>query len=256
MLSRGVNYPRGILRLTTVGNGDIAVVHPEGTQVQSVEVEVGEGEVAVTSVVKHDQELVGGGPGSMSWSANGDGSYKLITAGHGDALFNWDRNIATSDGSSTYDYYQYTRKGDAMPYDRYLAPDARVKTLRVQSWPYDNVEPYLVGWMDYQPRSSFAGDCNSSPLSLSVSTPVFGIGTSFTDCDKNTVWRNIDKPGSYWIEMEQGSWINAGSRSVAYTLSLKIKQGIRASMNDSQKVTWFLSGTPKDCSSTDASKNC
>ncbi|MFZ4143660.1 hypothetical protein ACOZDZ_23485 [Streptomyces griseoincarnatus] len=118
----------------------------------------------------------------------------------------------------------------------------------------------LVTWEDVDLKASFTGDCNATNLSLSVSVPVVGLGYNFNDCDENKVWCNSSKPGSQWVEMDQGLVLWNGGRDyeVAYTNSFKVKQGTARSMHDFQRVT-FEDGLTDDqgsCDAYDGSMTC
>jgi hypothetical protein len=190
-----------------------------------------------------------------SWGFNGQGQYILYVKDWGDALFLWKREKLQNDSSATYDWYTYSRKATAQPY-RKLGVDPRVPILRVQSFPYGQVEPGLVSWTDFQPAAESRGNCDSSSVNVGVSSPYASAGYNFVDCDKYTVWRNAAKPGSYWIEMNQGYVLRSGSREAAYALGFKVKQGVAGSMHDLNLVKFEYYGPDITCKQTDAGRRC
>lgn len=238
-------------------DGDVILAVPVDIDVTEITVEVDGGRVDVSALASPSADVVasGGGPGMAPyWANDGDGQYVLTVTGLGDALFVWQRRKLTDDGDSRYTWYAYKRKGSAQPFTR-TGPDARVETLRVQSYPYDSIQSGLLNWVDWDPASSFSGN-EGTPLTVSVS--VFGVGTSisFADRDKYTVWRNANKPGSYWIEMDQGYTIDTGSRAAGYAVAWKATQGTSGSQHDFQRVVFYFNGDSYTCDQYDASDTC
>lgn len=240
-------------------DGDVVLAVPTTIEVEEIVVTVDGLSVEVEATANQIDEALatGGNPGSAPyWANNGDGSYKLVVSGWGDALFTWRRDKLMNDGSASYTWYAYRRKGDAHPYDRNLAPDARVSILRIQSYPYDSIEPGLVAWSDWEPSADFTGQCGGHVYEAGVNVPYAGITISFQDCDRYDVWRNVDKPGSYWIQMDQGAVINSGSRQIGYSVAWKAREGTAGSQHDFQRVKFYLSGSFETCDAYDASKTC
>ncbi|MFD4019037.1 hypothetical protein [Streptomyces sindenensis] len=243
--------------------GDVEAIIPKSTSIEHLTVEVSEGAVTLESQTSNPGEALAeySGPGmAADWVPNGSGQYILRVPGMGEGHFTWKRNKLSEDGSGTYDWYQYSRFGVAKPANINNYPDPYVKLIRVQSYPYDAIETKLVTWEDIDPKTSFTGDCNATNLSLSVSAPVVGFGYNFNDCDEIKVWYNSSKPGSQWVEMDQGLVLWNGGRDyqVAYTHSFKVKQGTAGSMHDFQRVT-FEDGFTDDqgsCDAYDGSMTC
>jgi hypothetical protein len=205
-------------------------------------VEVFEGEVTLGSQVSNPavSRPEYAGPGMADWQNDGSGQYILRVPGIGEGHFTWKRMKLASDGNSNYDWYQYSRFGVAKPANINNYPDPYATLLRVQSYPYDSVEPGLVTWEDISPRTSFTGDCNGQPLTVGVNIPVASIGYSFQDCDEYEVWYNFSTSGSQWIEMDQGLIQTGGGedREAAYTHTIKVDQGTEGWMHDFQRVTF------------------
>lgn len=190
------------------------------------------------------------------------GSYRLVVKDWGDAVFLWKREKLHNDGDAAKDYFTYSRKASAYPFKLRFSDDPKVRTLRVQSFPYDELEPKLVDWLDWNPGANFSGGC-SGQMSVGISHPAVpvSLGYTFQDCDKYTFWRNGGKPGSYWIEMDQGRFLNDGPREAAYALGFITRQGARASMHDLNLVVFnqfsqLWGSQDKACKQTDAGRNC
>ncbi|MEU9674934.1 MULTISPECIES: hypothetical protein [Streptomyces] len=244
-------------------DGDVEAIIPKSTIIEHLTVDVADGAVTLEAETSNPGEALAeyGGPGmAADWVPDGSGQYILRVPGMGEGHFTWKRNKLAEDGSGTYDWYQYSRFGVAKPANINNYPDPYVKLIRVQSYPYDAIEPKLVTWEDIDPKTSFTGDCNATNLSLSVSAPVVGIGYNFNDCDEIEVWYNSSKPGSQWVEMDQGAVLWNGGRDyeIAYTHSFKVKQGTAGSMHDFQRVTFedgFTDGQGS-CDAYDGSMTC
>lgn len=238
-------------------DGDVVVAMPVTIDIAQVKIDVDDGYVDV-SVVANEVETPlaqGSGPGMAPfWGNDGDGDYALIVKGMGDALFKWERDVLRNDGSSAYTWYSYKRKGDAHPFER-SGPNARVAKLRVQSYPYDQIEKGLLNWVDWEPASDFSGN-EGAPVTLSVSALGIGTVVTFADRDKYKVWRNPNNPGSYWIEMDQGRFIDSGSRSAGYAVVWKAKQGTPGSQHDFQRVVFFYNSGDYYCDEYDAGDTC
>ncbi|MEV8395571.1 MULTISPECIES: hypothetical protein [unclassified Streptomyces] len=239
-------------------DGAVQVAIPADLTLDSVTVSLDEKEVNVEAAASNSGEDVPtlGGPGMGEWENDGSGQYNIYVTGLGEAQFLWKREKATDDGSSVYDYYSYSRMGIARPYDLSGEFDARVSVLRIQSYPYDEIESGLVNWEDLKPAISFEGNCDSTPLNVSVTAPFAGVGYSFQDCDEYEVWSNLENPGSYHMTMNQGVILSGGDREAAYTLAIKVKEGTPGSMHDFQRVTFNHMGTSFECSVFDSGATC
>lgn len=262
---------------------DIAVLHlgdamtlavPESTDLTNVEVIGGEASggaadvvsVAVDSDAPEDASVASAGPGMGEWGSRVDGQYVITVKDPrypnsstviGTGTFLWKREKYLNDGNGTYDWWNYSRKGIGQP-KNVTGDDWQISKLRVQSYPYDAIEPGLVNWTDLEPSANFAGRCGSSSFTTGISTPVFDAGYSFVDCDQYVVWHNPDNPGSYHITMDQGNWVNEGSRSAGYTVGWKSRQGTGGSQHDYQRILFRRAPDSLDttCASTDTSKAC
>lgn len=248
----------------------VSVAVPETIELTSVEV-VGDTELGVSVAVEAGESaaadsIASPGPGMGSWGNRVDGQYVLTvqdprvgtTEVIGTGTFLWAREKYTNDGNGTYDWWMYTRQGIGQP--RNVEGDNwQIPKLRVQSYPYDSVEPGLVNWTGMDPAADFTGRCSSSSFTTGISTPVFNAGYSFVDCDGYTVWHNPTNPGSYHITMDQGSWVNEGSRAAGYSLGWKSKQGTAGSMHDYQRILFQRGPTDSSattCDSYNANKVC
>jgi hypothetical protein len=250
-------------------DGDAVLAVPTDTVVESVHVAVSEEGSISTSVqtaAESTQDVDLSGPQmAASWSANGSGSYVLKLYADplccartllADGRFTWKRWKMLGDGDANADHFLYKRFGDVQPASLPNTPDARTEILRIQSFPYDSVEPNLRSWNRYSPASDRSDTCNSYSASfsfkgLSVSTPFDA------RCGKYNMWRNVDKPSSYWLQYEGGG---GGNREVGYILSWSQKPGTAASMHDVNKIKISFplpSGRPdQTCTQTDASRTC
>lgn len=238
--------------------GDVTLTVPVDIQIDEVVIKIDAGivDVSAESSEASTDTPAAGGPGMAPyWAGNGDGHYVLTVRGIGDALFVWQRVKLMNDGNPNYVWYAYKRKGDADPFE-VTGPNARVKKLRVQNWPWDSVENSLVNWNEWDPASDFTGQCGGHSYNASIS--VFGadFNVGFQDCDKYNVWRNASKPSSYWIEMDQGLVLNPGSRHAGYVLAWKQDQGTAGSQHDFQRVVFYYLYENHECSHTDAGDRC
>lgn len=243
--------------VVSLAGGDVVLAVPATLDVSKVTVNVNDGFVEVSADAAESEEVTaeGGGPGmSPYWTNDGDGQYVLTVKGMGDALFVWKREKLMNDGNSSYTWYSYKRKGDAHPFER-TGPNAKVAKLRVQSYPYDSIEPGLVNWVDWEPASNFHGN-EGSPITVSVSALAVGTSITFADRDDYKVWRNANNPGSYWIEMDQGAFLDGGSRSAGYAVAWKAKQGTPGSQHDFQRVVFFYDSGNYVCDQYDAGDTC
>ncbi|MER7700351.1 MULTISPECIES: hypothetical protein [unclassified Streptomyces] len=260
---RGNTYRTEEVEVIPLLDGDVEAVLPKGMSIDHLKVKVSEGSVTLESQTSNPDASLAeyAGPGmAADWVPSGSGQYILRVPGMGEGHFTWKRNKLSEDGSGTYDWYQYSRFGVAKPANLNNYPDPYVKLLRVQSYPYDGIESRLVTWEDIDPKTSFTGDCNATNLSVSVNAPVAGLGYNFNDCDEYEVWYNSSKPGSQWIQMDQGLvlWNGGKDFEAAYTHSFKVKQGTAGSMHDFQRVTFEdgLTDGQGSCDSYDVSETC
>lgn len=252
---------------------DIAAAVPETTTLAEVEIigdklqggEVDAVSVAVDAHATEEATVSSAGPGMGEWGSRADGQYVITmrdpllwsnqVIGHG--TFLWQRSRFLNDGSGTTDWWKYSRKaiGQAVniPGDNW-----QIAKLRVQSYPYDSVQPGLKAWTDIEPASDFPGACSGHTVNTNVNTPIFGAGYSFTDCDQYVVWHNPFNPGSYHITMDQGTYVSEGTRSAGYTVGWTSVQGNPGSQHDYQRILMRKSPTGRDatCSATDTSKVC
>ncbi|MEI7033120.1 hypothetical protein [Streptomyces pratensis] len=259
---RGHSYRTEDVEVIPLLDGEVEAVLPKETSIDFLTVEVSDGDVTLESQVSNPDESDAefAGPGMADWDNDGSGQYILRVPGVGEGHFTWKRNKLSSDGDNAYDWYQYSRWGVGKPANVNNYPDPYVKVLRVQSYPFDSIEPNLVTWEDIDPKTSFTGDCNGQPITVGVAAPVASIGYSFQDCDEYDVWYNSSKPGSQWIEMDQGLILTGGGedREAAYTHTIKVKQGTAGSMHDFQRVVFedgFTDAT-SSCEQYDASTTC
>lgn len=262
----------------SLDDGNILVATTDATDISGVAVDIEGGEVsAEVATDPSGIQIESAGPGMAgTWGSVVGGDYTLTVRGLGDGNFTWNRR-RYNDSASPYYVYWYRRDGDAYPYSR-SGPDAKVKTLRVQTFPFDNTaeeaeaswsdsKPRLASWISRAPAIGFTGDCDGSPITPSVNVPGGSISASFKDCDEYDVWRNAAKPGSYWIEMDQGYFIHNGSRSAGFVMSWRARKRhpetgrtlLSGSMHDLNKVVFtipFGEGERATCTQTDASRTC
>lgn len=243
-------------------DGDVTLTVPVDVQIDKITVEMKDGKVGVSSSSSPtegpDLETSGPGMASPYWQGDGDGQYVLTVRGLGDGLFLWARNKLINDGSSSYTWYTYRRKGTAQPYER-SGKNAMVQSMRIQNFPYDSAEKNLVNWNELDPASDFSGKCGGHVYTAEVSVLGASIGRNFQDCDGYKVWRNANKPSSYWIEMDQGRIVNGGNREIGYTIAWKQKQGTAGSQHDFQRVEFtvpYSEGDTITCSHTDSNDTC
>jgi hypothetical protein len=229
-----------------LADGLLDVAIPDTVTVTSIEVivdEEGNVQFASESAPSEESAILTGGPGMGTWGSQVDGQYVITFRNPmigfsnviAEGTFLWKREKYMNDGNGTYDWWHYTRKGIAQMKD-ITGDDYQVKTLTVQSYPYDSVESGLANWTDIDPASDFTGQCSSHQFNTEIHTPIFTAGYTFTDCDGYTVWHNPNVPGSYKITMDQGAWVNEGSRAAGYSVGWKSYQGTPGSMHDFQKM--------------------
>lgn len=259
---QGNTYRTEDVEVIPLLDGDVEAILPKNMSIDHLKVEVSGGAVTLESQTSNPDESLAeyAGPGMADWVNNGSGQYILTVPGMGQGHFTWKRNKLSEDGSGTYDWYQYSRWGVARPANIDNYPDPYVQLIRVQSYPWDSIESGLVTWEDVDPKTSFTGDCNGQPITVGVNAPVASLGYSFQDCDEYEVWYNFSKPGSQWVQMDQGLVLYNGGADyeAAYSHSIKVKQGTAGSMHDFQRVTFEdgMSDLEGSCSSYDSYATC
>ncbi|MEU0302094.1 hypothetical protein ABZ252_21890 [Streptomyces sp. NPDC006175] len=256
----GTTYAADQVDSVPLMGGKVHVAVPRGTTLDEINLTLDDGTFDVTAKSSSTSETDQGSPSLQAdpsaWTLNGSGDYVINVTGVGDALFLWKRERLLEDGSATSDYYQYSRKASADPQPIDFLPDPTVQILRIQSYPYDEIESGLEDWVDLAPASDIQGNCDTNAMSVGVQAPLANAGYSFIDCDDYTVWRNVDKPGSYHMTMGQGLLTDGGSREAAYSLSIKVKEGTAGSMHDFNRVTFYWNAEDYECSEYDAGKVC
>lgn len=238
-----------------LADSDVTVAAPKGVAIDSLNVELTGESLAVESESSARAGDSASGPG-MGWGSRADGQYIVTVRGWGTATFLWKRAKRTNDGSSKYDWYSYARKAVAQPASIPWSADPRVALLRVQSYPYDSIESRLRNWVDLEPATDRNGDCKGNMYVEATVAGAGAVGYNFADCDHYDVWHNPNKPGSYYIEMNQGLSVNSGPREAAYSITFKVKQGTPGSLHDVNKVLFTFRGSRTTCTSTDTSKTC
>lgn len=256
----GTTYTANQVDSVPLMGGKVHVAVPRGTTLDEINLTLDDGTFDVTAKSSSTSEVDLGSPSVQAdpsaWTLNGSGDYVINVTGVGDALFLWKRERLLEDGNTASDYYQYSRKASADPQPIDFLPDPTVQVLRIQSYPYDEIESGLEDWVDLAPASDIKGNCDTNAMSVGVQAPLANAGYSFIDCDDYTVWRNVDKPGSYHMTMDQGLLTSSGSREAAYSLSIKVKQGTAGSMHDFNRVTFYWNAEDYECSEYDAGKVC
>lgn len=250
-------------------DGDVVVGVPAETQVDSMRIVASaDGRELNASLSTSEPEdapaTTAPGPGmALSWASNGAGSYVIKIYQKGDlkidGRFTWKRKKLLGDGDPTKVHYTYERFGDAQPSSQ-TGPDPRVIRLRIQNFPYDEIEPALREWDRYSPGSDRGDNCNS--YNASISYGGLGISVPFTEgCGTYNMWRNVDKPSSYWLQYESGG-VNpsGGNKEVGYVIMWSQKEGTLGSQHDLQQIRlgWpaYYWGAYETCSQTDAGRTC
>lgn len=245
--------------------GDASIALDEDQVVESATIRMSDQGVLSVSAktTERDPETATlAGPGmAATWDANGNGSYKIkiyvdfSLDGRGSLLyasgfFSWKRYKLLNDGDASKVFYRYERYGDFQPESISFVEDAKVRRLRIQSFPYDSVEPYLKDWERFSPGSDRPDDCSS--YNASVSFKAISVSVPFNErCGAYNMWRNVDKASSYWIQYENGNG-GSGNREVAYVLVWSQEPGSAGSMHDLQLIETLIGG----CQQTDASRTC
>ncbi|MGL5826853.1 MAG: hypothetical protein ACRCYU_18890 [Nocardioides sp.] len=254
----GGTLDEDVIDVVPLLGGDVTLTVPVDVEIDKITLTLNKGLLTVDALSSpaETSAVEAAGPGMVPhWINDGDGAYVITISGWGDGLFTWARSKLADDGSAAYTWYAYKRKGDGHPFPRF-GYDARVQRLRLQNFPFDSVEPNLVNWNEWDPAVSFSGQCDGGTYNVGISVFAAEFGTSFQDCDRYTVWRNANKPSSYWIEMDQGQVIHGGDREIGYAIAWKQKNGTAGSQHDFQRLVLRLHGVPIDCSHTDAGDTC
>ncbi|MGL5826434.1 MAG: hypothetical protein ACRCYU_16725 [Nocardioides sp.] len=246
---------------------------PETVALQKIVVSTGSDSVSLEAAASHNQEatsILSPGPGFGSWGETADGQYVLKVYLDrlwplsdqliGTGTFLWQRQRFTSDGSSSYDWWKYSRKAigqaEQVPGDNW-----QISEMRLQSYPYDSIQGRLKNWTDWSPSSDLSECSGGSSLSTSIGVPAFQVGYSFTptNCQDYTVWLNYSVPGSFRLTLDQGAFVSEGTRSLAYTVGWKSVQGTPGSQHDYQRIVFVHTPTSFPgigCSSYEVSGSC
>lgn len=250
-------------------DGDVLVGVPAQSDVESMTITASEDgremEASLeTSAPAELPDTTVGGPGmALSWADNGSGSYVIKIYQNGDlkidGRFTWKRQKLLGDGDASKVHYTYQRFGDAQP-SAQTGPDPRVIRLRIQNFPFDQVEPYLRSWDRYSPGSDRSDNCNTYTASISYGG--LGLSVPFDEgCGTYNMWRNVDKPSSYWLQYESGGLNpSGGNKQVGYVIMWSQQEGTPGSQHDLQQIRlgWpaYYWGAYETCTQTDASRTC
>lgn len=252
-------------------DGQMDVALPDDAVIEQATVEVSDkGDLTAGTVVTGDPAATAqmSGP-SMATKWNLDGGpweYKIyINLPNGtrvaDGRFWAKRWTLAGDGQPNIVHYRYDRWGDAQVNKLGGGhPDPYLRTLRIQSFPYDSIEKHLRNWDAYKPASDLA---DSGCSSYTASFTFMGVGASrpFQKCGAYNMWRNIDKPSSYWLQFEGKTQQN---REVGYTLAWAQDAGSAGSQHDEQQIVISFSSLSGifgmlpnvNCKQTDAGRTC
>lgn len=247
-------------------DGNVQLALPADTQVDSIRFEhVGEGDdVAVTlegSGIEDDNLSSGGPQMASNWVTDGGpwiynmylyiGDQKMA-----DAIFRAKRYKLTNDGDPNTVYIRYDRWVGAQTYAVSLLPDPSLKRLRIQNFPYDAVEGDLKEWERYRPGADLP-DVNCTSYTISYTLLGATASRNFDRCDEYKIWRNIDKPSSFWMEWRGKA---KGNREAAYSVAWSHKQGAARSQHDLNKMVmvWPALAQISDsvCTQTDSDRTC
>jgi hypothetical protein len=248
-------------------DGQVQLAVPADADVNSVTLApTGEGDdvaVTVDGVGNPADAVSSAGPEMASgWASDGGpwvyNLYLYIDSQRmADADFHAQRWIAKNDGDPGLNYVRYDRWAGAQIYALSGLPDPYLKTMRIQNFPYDSVEPNLHDWVRYKPGADLPDLSSCTDTSVSFTWQGIGATRNYTRCDTYNMWRNIDKPSSYWLQYQGHT---KGNREAAYTLLWSQKQGTSRSQHDLQKLvlewpSWAMT-SDSVCTQTDASKTC
>ncbi|MEH1057063.1 hypothetical protein V6U89_17910 [Micromonospora sp. CPCC 206171] len=215
-------------------------------------------EASVTGTITFDDSsvIVPDGPGFNSFTPQGSGQYILRTAA-GEMLATWSKSKMTGEKDRKYDYWSYQRKARVTT-KNITGPDYGIKYFGIKSFPSTSTP--LHHWVDWSPATgNHKGDCNSTPLSLSLSYLGASSGVSFLDCDRYSVAIANSSPGDMSFNWDPGLVGKPkGTREGAFNWIAARAQGGKFTANDFQKVAFYHGFTEdtKDCASTNQSANC
>ncbi|MCD5314853.1 hypothetical protein [Kineosporia babensis] len=205
--------------------------------------------------------------GSAEYATVAGGSYRIVVKGVGDAIFTWEKAKRKDEKDKQKDYWAYAREANGEPYAVKNWPNPRVSNLYIRNYPTQSTYSKLRTWeANSQPAADFKGDCNESPMTISLGAGGAGVEMSFRDCASNDVSRNSSVPGEMRIEMDQGSFVlQAGNIGTGYIASFSTKQGEVPYFNDQQRVTfrkyavpaaWGPGGPSQTCEHTNGNRTC
>ncbi|NLU78029.1 hypothetical protein HCA58_06405 [Micromonospora sp. HNM0581] len=215
-------------------------------------------EASVKGTVAFDESpvVLPDGPGFASFALQGSGQY-IVKARVGEMLATWSKSKMTGESDGSYDYWAYQRKARVTPYD-ISGPNYGVSSFGIKS--YASTSTPLHHWVDWAPATgSRKGDCNSTPLNLSVSYLGASAGISFLDCDNYSVSIANSSPGD--MSFNWGSGVTAkpsATREGAFNWIAARTQGGSFYANDFQRVS-FYSGfyeNTESCASTNSNASC
>lgn len=265
----GVYVTPADVDVVSLFDGDVLVGVPTQTAVDSMTVAASEDGSEIeasleTSTPTSLRDTTVAGPGmALSWADNGGGSYVIKIYQNGDlkidGRFTWKRRKLLGDSDASKVHYTYQRFGDAQP-SAQTGPDPRVIRLRIQNFPFDQVEPYLRSWDRYSPGSDRSDNCNTYTASISYGG--LGLSVPFDEgCGTYNMWRNVDKPSSYWLQYESGGLNpSGGNKQVGYVIMWSQQEGTPGSQHDLQQIRlgWpaYYWGAYETCTQTDASRTC
>lgn len=174
-----------------------------------------------------------------------------------DADFHARRWKLSNDGNPNIVYIRYDRWVGAQTYSLSGLPDPFLHRLRIQNFPYDSVEPDLIKWEKYRPAADLPDEGSCAPWTISYTVLGATASREFDRCGRYNMWRNVEKPSSYWIQWEGRA---KGNREAAYSLVWVQKQGTARSQHDLQKIvmTWPNWSLIPDtvCTQTDSGRTC
>lgn len=231
----------------------------EGTETDADGTEHGVVEASVKGTMAFDESdvVVPDGPGFASFSPVGSGQYLLKTA-VGEMLATWSKSKMTGETNGSYDYWSYQRKARVTTKDLSLSPDYAIRYFGIKSYPFSSTP--LHHWVDWSPATGTrTGDCNSTPLNLSLSYLGASTSISFIDCDRYNVAIANSNPGDMSFNWDKGwAGLPKGTREGAFNWIAARTQGGSFFANDFQRVGFYeaFSEDLKECSSTNAGANC
>ncbi|QFY13723.1 hypothetical protein GBF35_50590 [Nonomuraea phyllanthi] len=188
----------------------------------------------------------GDGESLATWNPTDGGQYIItITLGGqwiGKMLTMW-QTQKIEDSSKTANWHGFSSKSIAEPNEDLegRVTDYEIGYMRLRTDPRDRdtfQHPVYLGgaWQDIQPATPFTGRCSEQTLNLAASFGPVGleVPVSFRDCDDYKPIIDYEYPGTYMLEMTQGSWLGDGPRELGYALSLKTDTGVNLRYNQGQ----------------------